>query len=95
MRPNPEFLDVVQANFPAGDAAASSAAGWAGARSRRASSSPSAGFTNVANVLGGFGGAPQMAITGWVQAGLPVETARRPAATTRAARRRPRESADA
>ena len=35
----------------------------------------SAGFQDVTNVLGGLGGAPQMGHTGWVQAGLPVETA--------------------
>jgi rhodanese-related sulfurtransferase len=33
----------------------------------------SAGFQDVTNVLGGWGGAPQMGHTGWVQAGLPVE----------------------
>jgi hypothetical protein len=27
----------------------------------------------VANVLGGYGGAPQMGHAGWVQSGLPVE----------------------
>ena len=32
-----------------------------------------AGYGDVANVLGGYGGAPQMGHTGWVQAGLPVE----------------------
>jgi len=33
-----------------------------------------AGYTDVANVLGGWGGAPQMGHQGWTQAGLPVET---------------------
>jgi rhodanese-related sulfurtransferase len=32
-----------------------------------------AGYTDVANVLGGYGGAPQMGHAGWVQSGLPVE----------------------
>jgi len=34
----------------------------------------SAGFYDVTNVLGGWGGAPQLGHIGWVQAGLPVET---------------------
>jgi rhodanese-related sulfurtransferase len=33
----------------------------------------SAGYRDVANVLGGFGGAPHLGHVGWVQAGLPVE----------------------
>ena len=32
-----------------------------------------AGYGDVANVLGGYGGAPHMGHAGWVQAGLPVE----------------------
>ena len=34
----------------------------------------SAGYRDVANVLGGYGGAPQFGHAGWVQAGLPVAT---------------------
>jgi rhodanese-related sulfurtransferase len=32
-----------------------------------------AGFHDVTNVLGGWGGAPQLGHTGWLEAGLPVE----------------------
>jgi len=32
-----------------------------------------AGYHDVANVLGGFSGAPQMGHRGWSQEGLPVE----------------------
>ena len=32
-----------------------------------------AGFEDVSNVLGGFGGAPQFGHAGWVQAQLPIE----------------------
>ena len=75
MRPNPEFfLTVVKANFPP---EASLVVGCRmGGRSQQACEVlSSAGFEDVTNVLGGWGGAPQMGHTGWVQAGLPVETA--------------------
>jgi rhodanese-related sulfurtransferase len=73
MRPNPEFLAVVKANFPAG--APIVVGCQMGGRSQQACEIlSSAGFENLANVLGGWGGAPQMGHTGWVQAGLPVET---------------------
>lgn len=74
MRPNPQFLDVVKANFPAG---APMVVGCKmGGRSQQACELlANAGYQDVANVLGGWGGAPQMGHTGWLQAGLPVETA--------------------
>jgi rhodanese-related sulfurtransferase len=74
MRPNPEFLAVVTANFPQN---APMVVGCKmGGRSQQACELlSSAGFEDVTNVLGGWGGAPQMGHTGWVQAGLPVETA--------------------
>ena len=74
MRPNPEFLAVVKANFPA---ATPMVVGCKmGGRSQQACELlSSAGFQDVANVLGGWGGAPQLGHIGWMQAGLPVETA--------------------
>jgi len=72
MRPNPEFLTVVKANFPP---QTSMVVGCKmGGRSQQACEIlASAGFTDVTNVLGGWSGAPQMGHAGWVQAGLPVE----------------------
>jgi rhodanese-related sulfurtransferase len=72
MRPNPEFLDVVRASFPPETRLVVGC--QMGGRSQKAAEIlASAGYHDVANVLGGFGGAPQMGHTGWVQAGLPVE----------------------
>ena|SRR5215471_831842 len=72
MRPNAEFVDVVRANFPAETVLVIGC--QMGGRSQRAAEIlASAGYQDVANVLGGYGGAPQMGHTGWVQAGLPVE----------------------
>ncbi len=74
MRPNPEFLAVVQANFPRGTPMVVGCK--MGGRSQQACEIlASAGFEDVANVLGGWGGAPQMGHAGWVEAGLPVESA--------------------
>ena len=73
MRPNPEFLDVVRANFPPETAMVVGCK--MGGRSQQACEIlASAGFYDVTNVLGGWGGAPQLGHIGWVQAGLPVET---------------------
>ena len=72
MRPNPEFLDVVRANFPPETKLVIGC--QMGGRSQNAAEIlATAGYSDVANVLGGYGGAPQMGHTGWVQAGLPVE----------------------
>jgi rhodanese-related sulfurtransferase len=72
MTPNPDFLSTVQANFPAD---AKLVIGCqAGARSLKACEAlAAAGYTNVTNVAGGFGGSPR-GEAGWTQAGLPVET---------------------
>jgi rhodanese-related sulfurtransferase len=72
MRPNPEFLDVVRANFQP-EARLVIGCQMGGRSQRAAEILANAGYNDVANVLGGFGGAPQMGHTGWVQAGLPVE----------------------
>ena len=73
MRPNPDFLDVVRATFPPETALVIGC--QMGGRSAKACEILStAGYTDVANVLGGWGGAAQMGHQGWVQAGLPTET---------------------
>jgi rhodanese-related sulfurtransferase len=72
MRPNGEFLDVIRANFT--DDARLVIGCQMGGRSQKAAEIlATAGYLDVANVLGGYGGAPQMGHAGWVQAGLPVE----------------------
>jgi len=73
MRPNPEFLAVVKANFST-DAKLVIGCKMGGRSQHACELLSTAGFGDVANVLGGWGGAPQMGHTGWVQAGLPVET---------------------
>jgi len=73
MRPNPEFLAVVRANFATDTPMLVGCK--TGGRSQQASELlTSAGFADITNVPGGFGGAPQLGHEGWVQAGLPVET---------------------
>lgn len=73
MRPNPEFLDVVRANFPH-DTQIFVGCQMGGRSAKAAEILATAGYRDVANVLGGYGGAPQFGHVGWVQAGLPVET---------------------
>jgi rhodanese-related sulfurtransferase len=73
MRPNPEFLSVVRANFPP-DTRLVIGCQMGGRSAKAAEILASAGYHEVANVLGGYGGAPQFGHAGWVQAGLPVET---------------------
>jgi rhodanese-related sulfurtransferase len=72
MRPNPAFLDVVRANF-ALDATLMIGCQVGGRSQQAAEILASAGYHDVANVLGGFGGAPHLGHIGWVHAGLPVE----------------------
>jgi rhodanese-related sulfurtransferase len=73
MSPNPEFLAVMRANFPAG--AKLLIGCQMGGRSAQAAQALSAsGYTDVSNVLGGYGGNPRTASDGWAPAGLPVET---------------------
>lgn len=75
--PNADFLRVVEANIPK-DAKVIVGC-QAGGRSQRAAEiMAQAGYTNVANMQGGFGGArDQMGRTvvpGWQESGLPVGT---------------------
>jgi rhodanese-related sulfurtransferase len=73
MRPNAEFLAVVRANFPPATPIVIGC--QMGGRSAKAAEIlANAGYHDVTNVLGGYGGAPQFGQVGWVQAGLPVET---------------------
>jgi len=66
---NPQFLAVVGAHFPP-DAPLIVGCG-SGMRSQRAAEMlAAAGFSNVVNMQGGFGGAPDQA--GWADSGLPV-----------------------
>jgi rhodanese-related sulfurtransferase len=76
MVPNPEFLKTVGASF---DKNAKIICGCQmGGRSQHAADLlVQAGYTNVSNMQGGFGGARdpmgQVVAPGWVQSGLPVQ----------------------
>ena len=72
MRPNPDFLPVVRANFPP-DTPMVIGCKMGGRSQHACEILASAGYYDVANVLGGFGGAPQAGHKGWAQEGLPVE----------------------
>jgi rhodanese-related sulfurtransferase len=74
MQPNGDFLTVVRANFPL-DTPIVIGCQMGGRSAKAAEILSSAGYQQVTNVLGGYGGAPQFGHAGWVQAGLPVETA--------------------
>jgi rhodanese-related sulfurtransferase len=72
---NPDFLTVVEAHFPK---AASVVVGClSGGRSQRAAEMlVQAGYSNVVNMQGGFGGARDQSgrtvVAGWHERGLPV-----------------------
>lgn len=94
MRPNAEFLAVVKASFPPETPLVIGC--QMGGRSQQACELlSSAGFQNVANVLGGWGGAPQMGHAGWVQEGLPIEATADPAREYDALRTKAAGAADA
>jgi rhodanese-related sulfurtransferase len=70
--PNPDFLTVMRANFTPDTPLLIGC--QAGVRSEQACEAlATAGFTNLTNVLGGFGGS-NSGDMGWIQANLPVET---------------------
>jgi rhodanese-related sulfurtransferase len=82
--PNPEFLAVVEKNLPRDTPLAVGC--QAGGRSQHACELlERAGFTDLRNVQGGFGGARdqsgRVVVAGWRDAGLPVETGAPPGAT--------------
>jgi len=77
MRPNPEFLSVVRATFPP-ETQLVIGCKMGGRSAQACEILSSAGYHDVANILGGFGGAPQFGHMGWVQAGLPIESAPAP-----------------
>lgn len=72
--PNPDFLKVVEVNIPK-DAAVIVGC-QAGGRSQRAAEiMAQAGYSNVTNMQGGFGGGQDQmgrVVPGWRDAGLPV-----------------------
>jgi rhodanese-related sulfurtransferase len=78
MVPNREFVDVMRANFPT-DAKLLIGCQVGGRSAQAAQVLGAAGYTDVSNVLGGFGGARDprtgaMRDEGWAQAGLPIES---------------------
>ena len=78
MLPNPDFVAVMQASY-APDAKLLIGCQMGGRSARAADMLAAAGYTDVSNVSGGFGGARdrmtgQVLSEGWAGAGLPVET---------------------
>ena len=81
---NPDFLSVVERNLPRMTKLVVGC--QAGGRSQRACEVlAAAGYGDVANVRGGFGGAHdqsgRVVVPGWAAAGLPVETGQTPGAS--------------
>ena len=85
MQPNQEFLRVVQANYPP-ETKLMIGCQVGGRSSQAAQLLAASGYSDVSNVVGGFGGARdratgQVLAEGWLQANLPVETEGTPDAT--------------
>jgi rhodanese-related sulfurtransferase len=83
-RPNPDFVAVVQRNFPPTTKLLVGC--QSGVRSLRACNLlADAGYTDVTNVEGGFGGARdqngQLIFAGWRDAGLPTQSGQPPDAS--------------
>jgi rhodanese-related sulfurtransferase len=87
MRPNPDFVSVVRATF-APDAQLVIGCKMGGRSAQACEILANAGYRDVANVLGGFSGAPQFGHRGWVEAGLPVEAAADPSREYEALRKK-------
>ena len=84
MTPNATFLQVVQANFP--HDARLVVGCKSGARSQRAAMMmEAAGYSNLVEMRGGFGGEQDMmgriVEKGWASAGLPVQSEAEPGAS--------------
>lgn len=77
MVPNNDFVRTVEKHF-AHDAKLLLGCQMGGRSQRAAEALVAAGFTDVSNVMGGFGGARdqsgQVVEKGWAELGLPVET---------------------
>lgn len=77
MRPNPDFLPLVERLLPR-DRQILCGCQMGGRSQMAAQMLAQAGYTNVANVQGGFGGvrdmAGRVAVPGWKAAGLPVSS---------------------
>jgi rhodanese-related sulfurtransferase len=78
MAPNPEFLAVVQANYPA-DSKLLIGCQMGGRSARACQELAAAGYSDLANVDGGFGGrrdpSGTMLVEGWQSRGLPTSNA--------------------
>ena len=72
MTPNREFLSVITANFPT-DAKLLIGCQIGGRSAQASQVLAASGFSDVSNVLGGFGGGRSAAEPGWAPSGLPVE----------------------
>jgi rhodanese-related sulfurtransferase len=74
--PNADFLKVVEANIPK-DAAVIVGCQAGGRSQRAAEMMAQAGYTNVSNMQGGFGGGQDQlgrVVPGWRDSGLPIST---------------------
>jgi len=74
--PNPDFLKVVEANIPK-DATVVVGCQVGGRSQRAAEIMTQAGYSNVSNMQGGFGGGQDQTgrlVPGWRDSGLPVST---------------------
>ena len=85
MTPNRDFLAIMQANFPT-DARLLVGCQVGGRSAHAAQLLVAAGYENVANVTGGYGGARDpmtgaVRSEGWTQAGLPVAVENIPGAS--------------
>jgi rhodanese-related sulfurtransferase len=88
MMPNHEFVAIMRANFAA-DAPLLIGCQVGGRSAQAAQVLAASGFSDVSNVLGGYGGArdPMTGAVrdeGWIQAQLPAEPEREPGASYRA-----------
>src|SRR4029453_9421396 len=96
MAPNPDFLPVMQANF-APDAPLALGCRSGGRSMRACEVLAHAGYTQLSNIAGGFGGATdpfgRLVRPGWMQAGLPVERESTPGASYDALKKRAAEKA--